>query len=150
MKNFVEYTSLILWGIYFLISIYREVRRNEDKDFKMILKKPFHFIRIDNLFFLGVFIFYNRIARDDVLPYLFLFIVITNIVYLMYDLVDNYGVLKWDSKNAFYFVAGVFVLFFLGIYYFWCKNGIRMATILLAINIFIPSFVSLIRLIKKN
>lgn len=150
MIKVVEILSLSLWSIYFLLGIYREIRRNREATFKELIKHPFHFIRVDSLFFLIIYLLYNYIARDEVLPYLYLVIIITNIVYLLYDLVDNYKFNKIRKEEYIYFIVGVLVIISLFIYLYLCKNSLRVASISLFFNLLIPSLVSLIKLTKKN
>lgn len=150
MIEIVKYLSLSLWIVYFFLAIYREIKRNKDKSIKLILQKPFHFIRIDSLFFLVVYLYYNKIARDEVLPYLYLIIVITNIVYLLYDLFDNYKFEKISKKDFWYYFLGFVVVALTIGYLFICKNAIRVSTITLIINLLIPCFISVISFFKKN
>ncbi len=150
MIEIVKYISLILWVGYFFLGIYREIKRNKNKNIKEILQKPFHFIRIDSLFFLIVYLYYNKIARDEVLPYLYLIIVITNIVYLLYDLFDNYKFERINKNDLLYYFLGIIIVVLLTIYLFICDNAIRVSTITLVINILIPCFISVVSFFKKN
>lgn len=149
MIRVVEYLSLFLWIIYFFLAIYREVRSNKE-NIKEVLKKPFYFFRIDNIFFLIVYLFYNNFARFEVIPYLYLVIVITNIVYLSYDLVDNYKFSKIKKQEYLSFFLGFLVVLILGAYLFVSNNTLFVSKITLWINIFIPIFVSLVKFLKKH
>lgn len=150
MNNVVEYFSLTIWIIYFFLALYREVRRNKDSDIKMILKHPFHFIRIDSVFFLGIYLTYNNFARDEVLFYLYGVIVITSLVYLLYDLVDNYGFNKINKKDYKYYLGGCGIVIVLAMFWLITKRSILTSTLTLVINLLIPSYVSFINWIKKN
>lgn len=149
MINIVENIALVLWGIYFLFAIYREIKNNNDS-IKEILKHPFHFFRIDNIFFLIIFLIYNDFARSEILPYLYLIIVITNVVYLFYDLVDNYKFEKIKKKEFVFYIIGILALIglfgHLNIYH----DIVKIAIMTLSINLFIPMYVSLIKFIKKH
>lgn len=150
MNVIIGKISLFLWAIYFLCAIYREVKRNRNTSVKNVLKKPFHFIRIDSLFFLSIYLLYNYIARDEVLLYLYSIIIITNIVYLFYDLSDNYkydGIAK--NERIYYFVGIGLIVLLIG-YLLICKNIFRVASISLALNLFIPMIISIVRLVKNN
>lgn len=149
MNKVVENLALALWGIYCFFAVYREIK-NDNDSVKNILKHPFHFIRIDNIFFLLVFLVYNNFARVEILPYLYLILTITNIVYLFYDLVDNYKFTK-IKKNEYLFYVGVIATLFICFYYLNnFDNIIKIAIVTLLINLFIPAYVSLLKHIKNH
>lgn len=157
MNDVVAYVSLGIWGIYFFLLIYRELRRvkKEPDKFagKNILKHPFHLLRIDSLFFLLIYLVYNNFAKEIVLPYLYFIIVVTNIVYLLYDLGDNYG-FKWPEKRELvYFFGGLIIIGFLLLYLVVKKNLLKLSIITLIVNLLVPGYVcifNLIKLKKKN
>lgn len=56
MIEVIEYCGLILWLIYLILLANREISRKikyeNEYTKELIIKKPFHLIRIDSLFFL--------------------------------------------------------------------------------------------------
>ena len=74
----IEYCGLILWIVYIFLFVNREIGRKNKyaSEYKkdLIIKKPFHIIRIDTLFFLIVYVVYSNFADNRVLPYLYLII----------------------------------------------------------------------------
>lgn len=151
MNKVVSYISFCLWIIYFFLTIYREIKRNNkcSKIYKMV-KKPFHLFRIDNIFFLIIYLIYTNFRQDVVLPYLYLVIVLTNIVYLIYELADNYDFKKLNKNEFLPWTGGLFIVLLLIVYIIRTQDFLHLYTITLAINIFIPSYVYLIKAFKKN
>lgn len=150
LMKIVEYISLFLWVVYFGLATYREIRRIRNTSFKELWQKPFHFFRLDSLFFLIVYLLYNYIARDEVLPYLYLVIIIANIVYLLYDLVDNYHFQKIAKEEYYYFVLVGIIIVLTFIYLNICGNVLRIATLTLLLNFLLPSILSIGKKMKKN
>ena len=155
MINFLEYGGIILWVCYLFLLIKREVcRKNKyikEYNKKLIFKHPFHIIRIDTLFFLVVFLIYQNFADNRVLPYLYLIIILTNIVYVIYDLSDNYNDVKKSFKDEWlnYFLGVIIVLFIL-IYGYICENLLQTCTLTLALNLIVPIYVWLIQILLKR
>lgn len=149
MNKVVEYISLALWGTYLIFATYREIK-SVNGSIKLILKKPFHFIRIDSLLFLIIYLVYNNFARIEVLPYLYLIIVLTSVVYLMYDLTDNYKFKKLKKWEYLVFIPVVIVLILVLSYLYFSEKMLRVATITLIINLFIPAYVSLVKFLKNH
>ena len=94
MYEVIEYIGISLWLIYLILFMNREIlRKNKYKNeynIKMLINKPFHLIRIDSIFFLLVYVYYSNLSDNRMLPYLYVIIMITNIVYVLYDISDNY------------------------------------------------------------
>lgn len=151
----IEYCGLILWIVYIFLFVNREIGRKNKyaSEYKkdLIIKKPFHIIRIDTLFFLIVYVVYSNFADNRVLPYLYLIIVITNIVYCAYDVADNYKTPKRDIKKelANYLCTVAVVIIAFG-YMFFSKNLFNTCTLTLALNLVVPIYVWLIKVIKSN
>ncbi len=149
MSKIVEYINLLLWIIFLFLDILKEIN-NEKIDFKMIIKEPFNFVRIDCLFFLSIFLIYHNFARSEVLPFLYLIIIITNIVYLVYDLKDNYKISNISPKEYIYFIVGIILIISIILYQNISDNYLKTLIITLIINCFMPIIVSLVKLNKKH
>ena len=136
MKIAVVWISLGLWLIYDIIFIYKEILRNDSKKSNF-----FHLIRFDSILFLAIYLFYKHWAKNVYFPYLFLAIVITNIVYLIYDLEDNYTKKRLNIKEIIYYILFIIIASVLFIIYIIYKDYLSISTYCLLINIFIPSYV---------
>ncbi len=139
MNKVVMYIGLIIWGVYLFLAIYREIKKN--RKMQDILKKPFQIFRIDSIFFLVIYLIYKNIIRGEILTYLYLAIIITNLVYLIYDLVDNYSMTKIKKNEMLYYFGGLIGIAILFIYLMITKNMIKVSIITLIINLFIPIYV---------
>lgn len=142
MKIVIETISFILWIIYILLLVYRETRR---KDIK---KNIFHYIRLDSLLFLIIYLIYDYIARNAVLPYLYLIIVITNLVYLFYDLMDNYKYSSILKEELIYYIVIIIIILCLVISILISHKFLRLVPITLIVNLLIPSIITLINWVK--
>ena len=143
MNNVVSWISIGLWIIYGLLFIYREILRNK----KMKNNNIFHLIRFDTILFLAIYIFYQYYADNIKFFYLYLALIITNIVYIIYDIVDNYGREK-NKGNILYYLVFIIISIGLCFYYALTNNYLLVTTITLVINIFIPLYVWLLNHIK--
>ena len=143
MNNVVSWISIGLWIIYGLLFIYREILRNK----KMKNNNIFHLIRFDTILFLAIYIFYQYYADNIKFFYLYLALIITNIVYIIYDIVDNYGRQK-NKGNILYYLVFIIISIGLCFYYALTNNYLLVTTITLVINIFIPLYVWLLNHIK--
>lgn len=155
MIKVVEYIGIILWIIYLFLLINRELcRKNkyiDEYNKKLIIKHPFHLFRIDSIFFLIVYLIYNNFADVNVISYIYIGIIITNIVYVIYDISDNYKVEKNVLKKEFinYFIGFLFVIFLL-LFMIFSKNVINVYLITLIINILIPISIWGLKLLLKK
>lgn len=155
MIKVVEYIGIILWIIYLFLLINRELcRKNkyiDEYNKKLIVKHPFHLFRIDSIFFLVVYLIYNNFADVNVISYIYIGIIITNIVYVIYDISDNYKVEKNVLKKEFinYFMGFLFVIFLL-LFMIFSKNVINVYLITLIINILIPISIWGLKLLLKK
>ena len=155
MIKVVEYIGIILWIIYLFLLINRELcRKNkyiDEYNKKLIVKHPFHLFRIDSIFFLVVYLIYNNFADVNVISYIYIGIIITNIVYVIYDISDNYKVEKNVLKKEFinYFIGFLFVIFLL-LFMIFSKNVINVYLITLIINILIPISIWGLKLLLKK
>lgn len=143
MIEVIEYISLFIWMIFLFLSIYRETCRKKEINI-------FHLIRVDSVFFLALYIIYNDFARYEVLPYLYSVIIITSLVYLLYDIVDNYKFKKIAKKDYIYYIGGMVVVALVLIYYFIWGRITKVFIITLIVNLLIPGYVRLINRLKKN
>lgn len=151
----LEYSGLILWLIYLFLFIKREVRRKNkySKEYtkELIIKKPFHIMRIDSLFFFIVYYVYTDFADSRVLPYLYLIIVITNIVYVSYDIADNLKPYKSKNGNDLKYYSGVIVLGIVAfIYMIISKDLFNTCTLTLGLNLLVPAYVWIIKIITTK
>lgn len=155
MIKVVEYIGIILWIIYLFLLINRELcRKNkyiDEYNKKLIIKHPFHLFRIDSIFFLVVYLIYNNFADVNVISYIYIGIIITNIVYVIYDISDNYKVEKNVLKKEFinYFIGFLFVIFLL-LFMIFSKNVVNVYLITLIINILIPICIWGLKLLLKK
>ena len=155
MIKVVEYIGIILWIIYLFLLINRELcRKNkyiDEYNKKLIVKHPFHLFRIDSIFFLVVYLIYNNFADVNVISYIYIGIIITNIVYVIYDISDNYKVEKNVLKKEFinYFMGFLFVIFLL-LFMIFSKNVVNVYLITLIINILIPICIWGLKLLLKK
>ena len=145
MREVIIWISLILWVLYGFLFIYREILRNKKNKEK---NNIFHLIRFDTILFLAIYLFYKFFARNVNFSYLFLVIVITNIVYILYDLGDNYEIKKFSLNYLVYYIFYILIVVILGIVYIFTRDYLLITIILLIINILIPSYVALIYHVK--
>lgn len=155
MIEIIEYCGLILWVIYLFLFVNREIARKnkyiKEYDKSLIIKKPLHIIRIDSLFFFLVYLIYNNFADNRVLPYLYLIIVLTNIVYVVYDLADNYKGQKVVLKNELIYYSGAIILVVVAfVYMMFSKDLFNTCTLTLGLNIIVPIYIWLIKILIKK
>lgn len=155
MYKTIEYIGLSLWVLYLILFINREIaRKNKFKkeyNIKMIINKPFHLFRIDSIFFLIVYIIYSNLSDNRILPYLYVIIMITNIVYVLYDISDNYKDIKIKFKKELVNYLGV-VLFIIivFIYFIISKNLDNSCILTLILDIFGPVYIWIVNMIKNE
>lgn len=155
MYEVIEYIGISLWLIYLILFMNREIlRKNKYKNeynIKMLINKPFHLIRIDNIFFLLVYVYYSNLSDNRMLPYLYVIIMITNIVYVLYDISDNYKDRKNIFKQEIFNYAGI-LLFVVIVFMFWLfnKNLDNICILTLVLNLFVPVYVWIINMIKNK
>lgn len=155
MYKAVDYFGFILWIIYLILFMNREIKRKnkflEEYNFKMLINKPFHLIRIDSVFFLIVYLIYSNLSDNRLLPYLYVIIMITNIVYVLYDIADNYKTEKTTLKNELFNFCAIILLVISIVLCLVFKvelNNICILTLIL--NLFIPLWVWFINIIKNK
>ena len=155
MYEVIEYIGISLWLIYLILFMNREIlRKNKYKNeynIKMLINKPFHLIRIDSIFFLLVYVYYSNLSDNRMLPYLYVIIMITNIVYVLYDISDNYKDKKNIFKQEIFNYAGI-LLFVVIVFMFWLfnKNLDNICILTLVLNLFVPVYVWIINMIKNK
>ncbi len=155
MYEVIEYIGISLWLIYLILFMNREIlRKNKYKNeynIKMLINKPFHLIRIDSIFFLLVYVYYSNLSDNRMLPYLYVIIMITNIVYVLYDISDNYKDRKNIFKQEIFNYAGI-LLFVVIVFMFWLfnKNLDNICILTLVLNLFVPVYVWIINMIKNK
>ena len=155
MYKTVEYIGLSLWVIYLILFMNREIKRKnkyqKEYNIKMIINKPFHLIRIDSVFFLIVYIIYSNLSDNRVLPYLYVIIMITNIVYVLYDISDNYKDIKNKFKKELINYFGIVLFIIIVIVYFLINKDLDNTCILtLVLNIFTPVYIWIVNMIKNE
>ena len=85
------------------------------------------------------------------LPYLYLIIVLTNIVYVVYDLADNYKGQKVVLKNELIYYSGAIILVVVAfVYMMFSKDLFNTCTLTLGLNIIVPIYIWLIKILIKN
>ena len=155
MYEVIEYIGISLWLIYLILFMNREIlRKNKYKNeynIKMLINKPFHLIRIDSIFFLLVYVYYSNLSDNRMLPYLYVIIMITNIVYVLYDISDNYKDRKNIFKQEIFNYAGI-LLFVVIVFMFWLfnKNLDNICILTLVLNLFVPVYVWIIYMINNK
>lgn len=155
MYEVIEYIGISLWLIYLILFMNREIlRKNKYKNeynIKMLINKPFHLIRIDSIFFLLVYVYYSNLSDNRMLPYLYVIIMITNIVYVLYDISDNYKDRKNIFKQEIFNYVGI-LLFVVIVFMFWLfnKNLDNICILTLVLNLFVPVYVWIINMIKNK
>ncbi len=155
MYEVIEYIGISLWLIYLILFMNREIlRKNKyqnEYNIKMLINKPFHLIRIDSIFFLLVYVYYSNLSDNRMLPYLYVIIMITNIVYVLYDISDNYKDRKNIFKQEIFNYAGI-LLFVVIVFMFWLfnKNLDNICILTLVLNLFVPVYVWIINMIKNK
>ena len=155
MYKTVEYIGLSLWVIYLILFMNREIKRKnkyqKEYNIKMIINKPFHLIRIDSVFFLIVYVIYSNLSDNRVLPYLYVIIMITNIVYVLYDISDNYKDIKNKLKKELINYFGIILFVIIVIIYFLINKNLDNTCILtLVLNIFTPVYIWIVNMIKNE
>ncbi len=155
MYKTVEYIGLSLWVIYLILFMNREIKRKnkyqKEYNIKMIINKPFHLIRIDSVFFLIVYVIYSNLSDNRVLPYLYVIIMITNIVYVLYDISDNYKDIKNKLKKELINYFGIILFVIIVILYFLINKNLDNTCILtLVLNIFTPVYIWIVNMIKNE
>ena len=155
MYEVIEYIGISLWLIYLILFMNREIlRKNKyqnEYNIKMLINKPFHLIRIDSIFFLLVYVYYSNLSDNRMLPYLYVIIMITNIVYVLYDISDNYKDRKNIFKQEIFNYAGI-LLFVVIVFMFWLfnKNLDNICILTLVLNLFVPVYVWIINMIRNK
>lgn len=155
MYEAVEYVGIFLWVIYLILFMNREIKRKnkyrEEYNVKMIINEPFHLIRIDSVFFLLVYIFYSNLSDVRVLPYLYVIIMITNIVYVLYDISDNYKDNKFKIKNELINYFGVLILIVIALIYWLIKRDLDgLCVMTLVLNLLVPVYIWIVNMIKNK
>ena len=155
MYEIVEYIGIGLWIINLILFTKREISRKnkyiEKYNIKMLINEPFHLFRIDSVFFLIVYIIYNNLADNRFLPYLYVLIMITNIVYVLYDIADNYKGVKNIFKKELINYLGI-VLFALVVFIYWfiTKNLDNTCILTLVLNLLVPVYIWVVNMIKNE
>ena len=140
----MSWISIGLWAIYGILLVYREILRNRE----MKNNNIFHLIRFDSVLFLAIYLFYKYYADNIKFFYLYSAIIITNIVYILYDIMDNYE--RNDNKGSIlYYLVFMIIAAGLCFYYVITNNYLLVTTITLVINIFIPLYVWLLNHFKR-
>lgn len=155
MYKTIDYFGFILWVIYLILFMNREIKRKnkyiEEYNFKMIINKPFHLIRIDSVFFLIVYFIYSNLSDNRLLPYLYVIIIITNIVYVLYDMSDNYKLDKIKFRNEIFNYLAIILLIIIIIITLLLKVDLNNVCILtLTLNLFIPIWAWIVNMIKNK
>ena len=124
MNNVMSWISIGLWVIYGLLLIYREILRNK----KMKNNNIFHLIRFDSVLFLAIYLFYKYYADNIKFFYLYLAIIITNIVYILYDIMDNYE-RKNNKGSIIYYLIFLIGVIIIVTFYIFNKDYLLITTI---------------------
>ena len=155
MYEIVEYIGIGLWIINLILFTKREISRKnkyiEKYNIKMLINEPFHLFRIDSVFFLIVYIIYNNLADNRFLPYLYVLIMITNIVYVLYDIADNYkGVKNIFQKELINYLGIVLFALVVFIYWFITRNLDNTCILTLVLNLLVPVYIWVVNMIKNE
>jgi hypothetical protein len=134
MSKLMMYICLILWIIYYILLNKREYLRNKEQTKSGI----FHLIRFDFILYLVIYIIYSLTLREYILPYLYLAIMLTGIVYVSYDLKDNYKKVKTIPETTsilLYLLVSIIIL--LISIYFIITNNFKVFSYITLICIFL-------------
>ena len=102
-------------------------------------------------FFLIVYFIYSNLSDNRLLPYLYVIIIITNIVYVLYDMSDNYKLDKIKFKNEIFNYIVIILLIAIISFSLILKMNLNNICILtLALNLFIPIWVWIVNMIKNK
>ena len=149
MHKVVSIISFILWIFYYYFLVNRElVRKNSPNSFK---EDFFYLVRLDSLFFLITFYFYKGFNNASVTIYLFFIFIFSSLVFILYDINDNYDIKKIKfKKEKYYYLICLIIMFIPLIYYFKTKNIANTCCYILDINFLIPIIIYIIRIIMKK
>ena len=76
---------------------------------------------------------------------------LTNIVYVLYDISDNYKEIKISLQKEYIYYLGVIVLLVIaGLYLFITRNLFNTCTLTLVLNLFVPIYIWLVKILKKK
>ncbi len=139
IMEMISWLNIILWSFYILLYVYREINNKNVKVSKI------------NILFLVLFLVYNYILRKEIIPILYLILIIFSIIYLLYDyfnIIDGFEINKRNVK----YIGGTLLVIGLVFIYVLLKNDFLNAYLVtLIINaIFIPIYILVKNNIKNN
>ena len=155
MQGIVSIISFIIWIIYYYFLVNREiVRKNMNKDkynFKLLKQDIFYLCRLDSLFYLITFYIYKGFNKTSVTIYLFFIFVFSSLVFILYDINDNYDLKKNNfKKEKIYYLICFIIMFIPLIFYLFKKDITNTCFLTLIINFLIPIIIYITRIIRKK
>lgn len=143
MQKVVSIISIIIYlGYYYFLNL-REIKKDKDNN------KLFYLIRLDSLFYLVTFYIYKGFNKEAVSIYLYFIFMFSSLVFILYDLNDNYDLKKQIKIDRIYYIIGLGILIIPLIYYLKTNNIINMYFITLIINLLIPLIIYIVKRFKK-
>ncbi len=143
MQKVVSIISIIIYlGYYYFLNL-REIKKDKDNN------KLFYLIRLDSLFYLVTFYIYKGFNKEAVSIYLYFIFMFSSLVFILYDLNDNYDLKKQIKIDRIYYIIGLSILIIPLIYYLKTNNIINMYFITLIINLLIPLIIYIVKRFKK-
>ena len=105
----ISWLNIILWSFYILLYVYREINNKNVRVSKI------------NILFLVIFLVYNYILRKEIIPVLYLILIIFSIIYLLYDYFNIIDGFELNKRNVKY-IGGTLLVIGLVFIYVLLKN----------------------------
>ncbi len=126
--NIINWISIGLWCIYFVLFVYKVISTNKVKN------------KI-NILFLILFIIYSLFIREEILTVLYLILIITNLVYLLTHYFHSFQYITISKATIKYFFISLVIISFIFFYLLFTNTFHYIYFITLLINVlFIPLY----------
>ena len=98
-----------------------------------------------------VYIIYSNLSDNRILPFIYVIIMFTITVYVLYDISDNYKDIKNKFKKELINYFGIVLFIIIVIVYFLINKNLDNTCILtLVLNIFTPVYIWIVNMIKNE
>ena len=94
----ISWLNIILWSFYILLYVYREINNKNVRVSKI------------NILLLVIFLVYNYILRKEIIPVLYLILIVFSIIYLLYDYFNIIDGLELNKRNVKYIGGTLLVI----------------------------------------
>ncbi len=124
MTNIIVKLGIIVWLIYYIFLVKREIlRKNKNMEkykLKYFKQDIFYLFRLDSIFFLLTFLVYKNFHNEAVTNYLYLVFMFTSLVFIFYELDEKYNLksLKYQKEKVYYLVSFIMGMIPVIIYFF--------------------------------